>query len=128
MSSDSHIPGLEKYEFGKLHEITDKEEAEAAARMIRLNKEEGWSPAPHYAGERPFVWLHCGGDWGLVLPPRDKPTYNFSGSRINTPEELINWLHHLSEKGWFTMKHVRQMISLFNKLHPGVVLAYTERD
>lgn len=62
----------------------------------------------------------------MMAPPRAKyqaglfildcgPTrsgeYEIEASRANTPEKLLGWLMHLSEKSWFTGDHLESLIA-----------------
>ena len=38
--------------------------------------------------------------------------YPIAWDRINTPQKLVHWLLHLSEKQWFSTEMLRQLILL----------------
>ena len=42
--------------------------------------------------------------------------YPIAWDRINTPQKLVHWLLHLSEKQWFSTEMLRQLILLVCKL------------
>lgn len=41
--------------------------------------------------------------------------YTFDADRCTRPAELLAWIHHLSDKTWFTSRHAHQLIELANK-------------
>jgi hypothetical protein len=40
--------------------------------------------------------------------------YAFDEDRCRTPAELLAWIHHLTDKTWFTSRHAHQLIELAN--------------
>lgn len=38
--------------------------------------------------------------------------YNIAIERINTPEKLLFWVYHLSEKNWVTKQIIRDVVKL----------------
>ncbi len=42
--------------------------------------------------------------------------YEIERSRANTPEKLLGWIAHLSEKTWVTPEHIRQLILILGKI------------
>lgn len=44
--------------------------------------------------------------------------YEIPIDRCKTPQRLIGWLLHLSEKGWFTQEHARQLMEAFEDKFP----------
>jgi hypothetical protein len=115
------ICGFKVYGPGEWQAEAEAEEA-ALADTLRQARDLGWKSAPRFKGERPAVWLHKDGSWGLTTEEGGRPDeYWWTADRIDTTAKLLGWLAHLSEKGWFTNDHLRQMLSLFQKLHPGAV-------
>lgn len=41
--------------------------------------------------------------------------YGIENHRINTPEKLLGWIHHLCGKGQVTTEHIRQLIDVAHK-------------
>jgi hypothetical protein len=41
--------------------------------------------------------------------------YNIELDRIDSPERMVHWLHHLSSKTWFTPKMVGDLIQTVGK-------------
>lgn len=56
-------------------------------------------------------------DEGLVLHGGENLKYFIQSERINTPTRTLQWIDHLSEKNWFTMKDVRIILWYVRKYH-----------
>lgn len=54
------------------------------------------------------VTLEDAGRFICIDTGRD--VYEIETSRIDSPEKLIHWLHHLSQKTWFTPHICRDLI------------------
>ena len=51
-------------------------------------------------------WVCICTDWHK----RRGDSYDFKTNRIDTPEKLVAWIHHLTEKCWFDRVTCRQLI------------------
>ena len=67
--------------------------------------------------ERELVRLHPDGDIEAADEPGRLPEHVYwhviEDHRLQTAEDLVRWLHHLSCKGWFTASHTCQLIEAF---------------
>lgn len=43
--------------------------------------------------------------------------YDFTIERLKKESDLIGWLHHLSEKNWFTGEMARNLIEVYIAIH-----------
>jgi hypothetical protein len=46
--------------------------------------------------------------------------YSIPFDRCTDASEVVEWVAHMSEKVWFTTRHVRQFIALVEKQNPGI--------
>lgn len=134
MDTNMKLPefDLTKYDddLNKRNEEINRYEEEVCQRLIATYKNSGWTPAPRLKGETPAVWVHHEtGNWGLLVSERKRPDDHIIHANIvRKPDHFLNTLHHLSSKPWFTMRHVKQMISLYSRLHPEEGILHDEPD
>lgn len=57
------------------------------------------------------------GHISLADYPGDTPNYDIALDRCNTPEKVLGWVYHLSEKTWITSDHIRAFIKMACREH-----------
>jgi len=58
----------------------------------------------------PLVWI----EKGYICIYADPHRYDIEQSQFDDWRTAIAWINHLSEKSWFTVNHLRALLSVIN--------------
>lgn len=87
----------------------ERDELDAMLNANRFNED---NPPDH-----PVVAIENDDDEcvDLVVDQKGRLGYPIEYDRMDEPEKLLGWIHHLCSKGWITSEHIRQLIKVAEK-------------
>lgn len=68
-----------------------------------------------FRSRKKLAWVDADGD--VILSGYGSEGYPIRAGRLDSPEKLVEWIMHLSEKNWVTKHHLADLAKAYAKIN-----------